>query len=271
MNKKRRISGAPIVMRKRGEITDSIVLQEIMKKPGSTISELASKLGWTNGKVDGSVNRLVAKGKVLVKHCLKRGTLLKKVYPADHVAKSHDIIEIPKEMINYEEWKDNATVYAISRSTIGISPTEIEEWSNKSFFREKICIEKDGLNVIIKLPETFSRFYQLENSDISLSSIGNLVLVTVESFLPVELPPEYPEESRYAITRYKIIIESEKIEGVSSHHRLLLVDLKKGEAKGIRISEFSQIEAPRKSEEKILLTADSFEPIARLIKVPIEA
>ena len=78
-----RLSGAPIVMHKKGQSTDAAVLEQIINEPGITISEIAQNLACTNGKVDGSVNRLTAEGKASIKHNLKRGMLIKTVYPKD--------------------------------------------------------------------------------------------------------------------------------------------------------------------------------------------
>ncbi len=38
-------------MHKKGRLTDSAVLKEIMRKPGTAIAEIAENLKWTNGKV----------------------------------------------------------------------------------------------------------------------------------------------------------------------------------------------------------------------------
>jgi hypothetical protein len=179
-------------MHVKGELTDSIVLEEIVKKPGLTVSEIADRLAWTNGKVDGSVNRLVLKEKASVKHCLRRGMLVKMVFPSEYSAKAPEVVEIPKGMMDDEVWQDSAIVYALSRSTIGISHKEIAEWDEEAFFKERVSIEASDENIVLNLPDRFARFYQLENSDISLSTIGNCVLVSVESILPVRLPPIYP-------------------------------------------------------------------------------
>jgi hypothetical protein len=179
-------------MHVKGELTDSIVLEEIVKKPGLTVSEIADRLALTNGKVDGSVNRLVLKGKASVKHCLRRGMLVKMVFPSEYSAKAPEVVEIPKGMVDDEVWQDSAIVYALSRSTIGISHKEIAEWDEEAFFKGRVSIEASDENIVLKLPDKFARFYQLENSDISLSTIGNCVLVSVESILPVKLPPIYP-------------------------------------------------------------------------------
>lgn len=216
MNEKK-ISGAPIAMHIKGELTDSIVLQEVKKRPGLTISEIANRLGWTNGRVDGSVNRLILKKKVRVKHFIRRGMLVKKVYPLDYPSRTPEVIEIPKEMINYSVWKNSAFAYALSRSIIGISHKEIDEWNKKALFKESVSLEESGENIVVKLPEKFTEFYQLSNSDISLSTIGNCVLITVESILPVKLPPIYPEEAKYEAGRFVMELKMEGIKATSNN------------------------------------------------------
>lgn len=266
--KSNRLFGAPITMRKKGEVTDSIVLEEIMKKPGVTVSEIAETLGWSNGKVDGSVNRLLLRGKVSVKHYLQRGMLVKRVYPSEYPAKSHDTLEVPEKMVDRSLWKGNAVAYALSRSTIGIAPKEVEEWERKAFFKERADIKKDKENIIITLPEKFCDFYQLENSETSLSTVGNFVMATVESVLPVTLPPTYPEERRYPIARYRMILESERIEAVSSN--LHFVYLREGETKELTFFSESRYAVVNKEPEKIL-TAISSEPCKEFIKTLVEA
>lgn len=268
--KENRIFGAPITMHRQGELTDAIILEEIMRKPGITVSELAHSLGWTNGKVDGSVNRLASEGKISVKHCLKRGMLVKMTYLAELPRIPRNVIEIPKEMIDYDSWKEKAVVYSLSRSTVGIARREVEEWDDRALFKGSVSLKKNGESAIVELPEKLSNFYQLDNSDMSLSTIGDLVLVTIESVLPVRLPAEYPEESKYAVTRYKMIIESERIEGVTSYNPLSAI-LSRAENKGIKlISGSISTMPPKRPEEKIFSTASTSESCNKLIKIPVE-
>jgi hypothetical protein len=245
-----------------------MVLEKIMKKPGVTVSEIAESLGWSNGKVDGSVNRLLSKGKVLVKHYLQRGMLVKRVYPSEYPVKPRDTLEIPEKMVDRSLWRDVAVVYALSRSTIGIAPKEVEEWERKAFFKDCADIKREKENIIVALPGRFYDFYQLENSEMSLSIVGNFVLATVESVLPVTLPPTYPEERRYPIARYRMILESEKIEAVSSN--LHFVYLREGETRELTFFSESRYAIVNKEPEKIL-TAISSEPYKALIKAPVEA
>ncbi len=190
----RRLSGAPITMHKRGQITDSFIIKVVNEKPGVTVSEIAELLNWSNGKTDGSINRLLSKKKITIKHYLKRGMLVKKVYPINHVEKPKNVIEVSLKTIDAAVWEKSVFVYALSRSTIGLSPTEISEWDEKALFKECVNFTKNKDSINIRLPDKIEMFYQLENSDVSLSTIGNLVLITIESVLPVNLPPKNSEE-----------------------------------------------------------------------------
>jgi hypothetical protein len=194
------LSGAPVVMHKKGQSTDAAVLKEIMMKPGIAIAEIAENLEWTNGKADGSVNRLIVEGRASVKHNLKKGMLVKTVYPADFDKKQDNIVQIPTELVNCDLWREKAFVYALSRSTIGIAPHEVGEWGVKAFSVEYVSIEKRPEAVTLKLPERLAGFYQLENSEISLSAVGDLVFATVETVLPVKLPTQSAEKAKYALT-----------------------------------------------------------------------
>lgn len=188
-------------MHTKGRSTDTAVLEEIIKKPGIAIAEIAENLEWTNGKIDGSVNRLVAEGKASVKHNLKRGMLVKTVYPAEFDKKQVNLVQIPEEMVNCDLWREKAFVYALSRSTIGIAPHEVGEWGVKAFSAAYVSVEKRPEGVTLKLPERLAEFYQLDNSEINLSAVGDLVFVTVETVLPVKFLPQSVEKSKYALAQ----------------------------------------------------------------------
>lgn len=216
MNLEKRLpEGAPVVMRRRGERTDTIVMQRILEKNGSTVHEIAKDLGWTNGRVDGSVNRLLKEERIRVQHCIRRGMLVKKVYPMKEEARDPNTIKIPKEMIAENMWKDTVRVYSLSRSSIAISATKIEEWEKKAFWKGDIQIEEDEKKLIARLPDHLSDFYRLENSETSLSTSDEFVLVTVEStIVPVELPPTFPARPVYKKTGYIFVVD--EIEGAVS-------------------------------------------------------
>jgi hypothetical protein len=211
----KRLSGAPITMRNRGVETDDIVLQTVHEKSGSTVHEIADGLGWTNGKVDGSINRLLKKGKVRVEHVIRRRALIKRVYPAEKIVRSPNVIEIPKEEIAENMWKDEVFLYSLSRSSVAISATKFEEWEEKAFWKGTVAVKNENGKLLIELPEKLSSFYRLENSEISLSTSDDFALVTVEStIVPVQLSPSYPSIPELRRTRYLIMVE--KIEQVGA-------------------------------------------------------
>ena len=208
-------------MHKQGEMTDSSVLGEVTQKPGVAVSEIAEALNWSNGKVDGSLNRLIAQKKITVKHLLKKGVLVKRIYPQKYVEKSKNIIELPLKNTNPKLWQKSGYVYALSRSTIGFAPKEIEEWNEKALFRDCINFKKNNKQIEFVIPKQLETFYQLTNSDISLSSLGGIALVTVESVLPVDLPPAHPEE--LPIARFSFTARRERFEGSSAGFNFVYV------------------------------------------------
>jgi DNA-binding MarR family transcriptional regulator len=263
---KNKLSGAPVRMHEIGKATDSAVLSKAIRTPGITVSDLAEALGWSNGRVDGSVNRLVTMGKLKVKHVLQRGMLLKRIYLNTLTNKPNNIIELPHKMISESLWSKGAFVYALSRSTIGISPEKVEEWESKAILKECLEMERNRDNVLVTLPEKLSNFYQLENSDISLSGLGDIALVTVESILPVALPPTYPEESRMQTFLYRIKRELDFVQYVGSNSNFIFVRAGLSvEVQGSSCS--SYFDLSRKYEKTF--SATNAEPREEIIEVPM--
>ncbi len=63
-------------------------------------------------------------------------------------------------------------------------------------------VKKSPEGVTLKLSERLAGFYQLDNSEISLSAVGDLVFVTVETVLPVKFTPLSEEKSKYALAQH---------------------------------------------------------------------
>ncbi len=63
--------------------TDYDLYKVINKRPGNSIYELAKKIGWSSGKVYGSVKRLEKKGLVHTKKDIRGGRSILKVCTAD--------------------------------------------------------------------------------------------------------------------------------------------------------------------------------------------
>jgi len=263
-----KIAGAPVAMHLRGEMTDASVLKEVQERPGSSVHEIAERLGWSNGRVDSSVNRLSSEGKVQVRHSLRRGMLVKRVYPRRYVPKPHNLIEIPRSMIEEDIWKKMVHVYALSRSTIALSPRRVGEWDKRAFRKEQVSVRKSAKALKVELPNSIADFYQLENSETSLSTTGDLALVTVESTaLPVALPPAYPaEEFGARITR---ILMYQRLEGIPSSYPLsqIRMDLFQGEGKAENIPVVSEmVEMVKKTRERASISNSTSE----FVQIPVE-
>jgi DNA-binding MarR family transcriptional regulator len=267
-----KIAGAPVAMHLRGEVTDASVLKEVQGRPGSAVHEIAERLGWSNGRVDSSVNRLSSEGKVQVRHSLRRGMLVKRVYPRRYVPKPRNLIEIPRGMIEEDLWKKRVHVYALSRSTIALSPRRVEEWDKRAFRKEQVSVRKSAEALKVALPNSIADFYQLENSETSLSTTGDLALVTVESTaLPVALPSSYPAEVGVQITRTFVYEERIRIEDAPSCYPLskVLMDLSKGEGsvKGISVpSEIHRVKIVKVAEERRSASTSG----AESVQIPVE-
>jgi predicted transcriptional regulator len=270
----KKLTGAPVAMRNKGLETDDLVLQIILEKSGSTVHEIADYLGWTNGKVDGSINRLLRKGKVRVEHVIRRRTLIKKVYPAEKKTRPPEVIEIPKEEIAEDIWKDEVYLYSLSRSSIAISAAKSDEWEERAFWKGSVKVEEENGKLLVQLPEKLASFYRLENSEISLSTNDDFALVTVEStIVPVQLPPSYPSIPELRKTRYFIMVE--KIEQIGAIPPLQHVEFygkyPVGEdvritTAGLSVSETNTVTMHKKEKEGSVTSQKVESPIQVVVK-----
>jgi predicted transcriptional regulator len=169
--------------RNMGKETDRQLLKMIEENPGWTPYRLAQKLGWQVGRVDGSLRRLQKQGKVRVKQVLKQGRMVKKIYPLGYQPKHPSLVEIPLRVLDDSAaWlQKGVTVYALSRSSIGLSPDPIDSWEHKAWRKFRVKAERVKDSIQIKLPDEVVEFYGLWNSEIGLSTSRNEALLTVES------------------------------------------------------------------------------------------
>ncbi len=164
---------------RRGEESDEILLETIKQFPGLSQYELGKKLGWKTGRVDGSIRRLLNEGKIVIKILERKGRRVNLVYPKEE--KPKDVIEVSAELLKAANlaWNEYAYVYALDSSTIGISGNEMPEWEEISCFLEKIPIQKADNKILLKIPEKFWRFYNMERKHSVISINGNNILITV--------------------------------------------------------------------------------------------
>jgi len=174
---------------KRGKESDEALLKVINEYPGLSQYELARKLRWHSGRVDGAVRRLLNANKIIIRVMERNGRRVNLIYPKEE--KPRDIIEIPAEVLERgnPEWRGRAFFYALDSSTIGVSGYELPEWKEIAIFVEDSPImEREG-KVILKIPEKLYRFYGLERKHRVVSKSGNNLLITISG--------EIIEEKRY--------------------------------------------------------------------------
>jgi hypothetical protein len=164
---------------RRGEESDEILLEAVKQFPGLSQYELGKKLGWKTGRIDGSIRRLLNEGKIVIKVLERNGRRVNLVYPREDTPK--DTIEVPVELLETANptWDEYAYVYALDNSTIGISGREMPEWEEISCFLEKVPIQKTENKILLKIPEKFWRFYNMERKHSVVSINGNNILITV--------------------------------------------------------------------------------------------
>ncbi|MEM3550894.1 MAG: helix-turn-helix domain-containing protein, partial [Candidatus Bathyarchaeia archaeon] len=170
---------------RRGEESDEILLETIKQFPGLSQYELGKKLGWKTGRVDGSIRRLLNEGKIVIKVLERNGRRVNLVYPKEE--KPRGVIEVSAELLEAANllqaanpaWNEYAYVYALDSSTIGISGSEMPEWKEISCFLEKTPIQKADNKILLKIPERFWRFYNMERKHSVVSINGNNILITV--------------------------------------------------------------------------------------------
>lgn len=72
-------------------------------------------------------------------------------------------VKIPAEEIGAKGFGRHIYVYAMDRSTIGISPLLMEEWNKGSLLRMNCEYEKQNGAIIAKLPQRMAQWYRIEN------------------------------------------------------------------------------------------------------------
>lgn len=162
-----------------GEGTDQVLLKVVAENPRLSLYELAQEIGWGVGKVDGSVKRLHEKGLLKVECFIKAGRRVKLVSAVDYES-SPNVFSVPRDILDSASWKDQAHVYGLDRLTIGVSGKSVPEWDEAAVLKSNVPIKRMKENLIFRLPRKFVDFYALGKSIVTLSTVRDKVLLTVE-------------------------------------------------------------------------------------------
>jgi hypothetical protein len=174
-----------------GSATDREVMRMVDSRPGISVYEAARSLGFTAGKVDGSVARLQRRKKLDVGYVLRDGRLAKELYPKGLVSESQDTISFDLGILESpEDWKETAYLYALDRMTMGVSPVKNEDWRTRALTQEPVGIRREDRRFIMEVPPKLLDFYVWENSSYEASALGNLVLITLRTKMPISVRGE---------------------------------------------------------------------------------
>jgi len=169
-----------------GDATDAGIKEIIDKFPGLSLYEIQKIAGSSLGLVDGSIRRLEKNGIVRVRHVLRGGRSTKQVFSSAYLQTNLSQVKLDKEAFsNPDAWENTAYLYALNRSSIGVSPTREPEWESKAVFEARTEIKKDKRSIIFEIPAKFRDFYLWENSKMDISVIDELVLLNLITEIPI--------------------------------------------------------------------------------------
>ncbi len=169
-----------------GASTDLKILGIIRQNPGISTYGMAKMAQFAVGRVDGSVSRLLERDEIRVQYVLREGRIVKEIYPKGFIEKAKSEVELDIDLLeSQDEWGKSAYVYALDRITIGISPSEIEEWNEKALAKENVSVSRVHGSILVKIPPKLLDFYVWNNSTPELTAVGNHVLVTLKTEIQV--------------------------------------------------------------------------------------
>jgi hypothetical protein len=138
---------------------------------------------WHSGHVDGAIRRLFNQNLITIKGLERNGRTVNLIYPKDTTPQ--DVIEVKAEYLCFEngEWQDQAYVYALDSTTIGITGRDVPEWREYAAFTAIISIKRQSDMIVLKLPPKFKTFYQIDRKHRVAGLSSNRLLITVSGYL----------------------------------------------------------------------------------------
>ena len=154
------------------------LLKEIENHQDLSVYELSKKIGWKVPQTRKTVKRLSEQNKILIK-VIERGRCRIDLISSKN--RELDKIEIPINLIKIGNptWSTQAKIYALDSSTIGISGKKIEEWEEHAEMKDSIPIDREKEKLILRIPEKFMKFYNLNRKAFLIGVNGNNLLLTI--------------------------------------------------------------------------------------------
>jgi len=169
--------------------TDRKLIRIINENPGLSINKLKHMTGWTRGHVDGSIRRLLKSAKIYIRALDECGKIHHFVYP--FIDELPARIEIPSELISTGNpiWQE-AHVYGLDNTTIGVAGKNIGEWEEKAWKKDIIPTRNSNGKISFDLPKEFQNFYKLDRKGKTVAIGDNSILITISGEIIRE--KEYP-------------------------------------------------------------------------------
>ena len=185
-----RVRAAAAARLRVGLNTDSVILDKIKENPGISTYRIAKILHYSIGRVDGSISRLQERRKIDVQYVLCEGRLIKEIYPKGFITQQEaEVVRLDKELLESpDKWKKRAYIYALDRITLGITPFKSDEWEMKALAKEDVEVQELKDHLLIRIPPRLADFYIWKNSTSDLAIIGDLVLLTLKTSIPIHTP-----------------------------------------------------------------------------------
>ena len=157
----------------------------INKNPGLSINKITRRIGWTKGRVDGSIRRLLKSKRIYIKVFDDCGRTSHFVYP--YTLGLTNQIEVPDNLLRIGNpfWQE-AHVYGLDNITIGATGRANDEWEKEAWKKIIVPTEKGNGKVTFSLPDEFVRFYQLNKRDKTVAIGDNNILITVSGEILTE-------------------------------------------------------------------------------------
>jgi hypothetical protein len=182
------------IRKEQAKRTDKALLDFLKKNPGAlSLYQIAREIGWSIGRVQKSIDRLLKKDLVTYRRAFLGGRSLKLIIPAKKevglpvlvLRKPSNVeITVPGNMADSECWHESAFLYALDRVSFGISASHERKWHESSLFEEKVPLRKEENGILLKIPTKVSEFYLLPMTsyEVSASPKRNKVIVSVGDF-----------------------------------------------------------------------------------------
>ena len=170
----------------QGEATDAAILKIIRKHPGSSLYEIAKLADASIGLADGSIRRLDERGEIETRQVLRGGRVATEVFAKGAMKMNPSQVTITSEFFpNPSVYHETAYIYALNRSSIGISPEVQKEWASTALFNVRTSARKEAGNILIEIPDKIKSFYLWQNSTIELSVVDELILMNLVTEIPI--------------------------------------------------------------------------------------